>query len=179
MLVVLVVDALPHDVFPRVLLLLQRENVPDEELLQLLVGEVDAQLLKAGRERIFFSRAHEDGEKWRNVTHRKSHKPVFGEILKAKDVEQADGRQELFRFLVLVVNRRVDFVHDPNEKFPVNCLEMTQRAVYLSRLSEGKGSVHPGHVGGKKKRRINSHLQFHDNRMMDCGWKLENPEGYK
>lgn len=41
-LVVLVVDARPHDVFPRVLLLLQLENVPDKELLQLLVGEIDA-----------------------------------------------------------------------------------------------------------------------------------------
>lgn len=53
MLVVLVVDALPHNVFPRVLLLLQGENVPDEELLQLLIGKVDAQLLEAGGERIF------------------------------------------------------------------------------------------------------------------------------
>lgn len=53
MLVVLVVDALPDDVFPRILLLLQRENVPDEELLQLLIGEVDAQLLEAGGERFF------------------------------------------------------------------------------------------------------------------------------
>lgn len=115
-------------------------------------------------------------------THRKCRKPVLGEILKAKDVEQADGPLDLFRFrfLVLLVNGGVDFVHDPNEKFPVNCLEMTQRAVYLLRLSEGKGSVRPGQVGWKKKKKKkNSHLQFHDNRMMDCGWKLENPEGYK
>lgn len=46
-LVVLVVDALPHDVLPSVLLLLQLEHVSDEELLQLLVGVVDAELLKA------------------------------------------------------------------------------------------------------------------------------------
>lgn len=89
----------------------------------------------------FFSQPHEGGEKWQNVTHRKYRKPVFGEILKAKDVEQADGLWDLFCFLMLLVNGRVDFVHDPNEKFPVNCLEMTPRAVYLSRLSEGKGSV--------------------------------------
>lgn len=46
-LVVLVVDVLPNDVFAGVLLLLQLENVPDEELLQLLVGVVDAQLFEA------------------------------------------------------------------------------------------------------------------------------------
>ena len=46
-LVVLVVDALPNDVFTGVLLLLQLEDVLDEELLQLLIGKVDAQLLKA------------------------------------------------------------------------------------------------------------------------------------
>lgn len=38
---------LPVDVLQVVLLLLQLEDVPDEELLQVLVGEVDAQLLKA------------------------------------------------------------------------------------------------------------------------------------
>lgn len=79
--------------------------------------------------------------------HGKYRKPVFGEILKAKDVEQADGLLNLFCFLTLLVNGRVDFVHDPNEKFPVNCLEVTQRAVYLWWPSEGQGSVHPGQVG--------------------------------
>ncbi len=49
--VVLVVDVLPNDAFTGVLLLLQLENVPDEELLQLLVGKVDAQLLKAAQNR--------------------------------------------------------------------------------------------------------------------------------
>lgn len=46
-LVVLVVDVLPDNVFTGVLLLLQLENVLDEELLQLLVGVVDAQLFEA------------------------------------------------------------------------------------------------------------------------------------
>lgn len=46
-LVVFVVNVLPNNVFTGVLLLLQLENMPDEELLQLLIGEVDAQLLKA------------------------------------------------------------------------------------------------------------------------------------
>ena len=41
------VDELPLDAFLLVLLLLQHEHVLVEELLQLLVGEVDAQLLKA------------------------------------------------------------------------------------------------------------------------------------
>lgn len=47
MLVVLIVNMLPNYVFTGVLLLLQLENVLDEELLQLLIGIVDAQLLKA------------------------------------------------------------------------------------------------------------------------------------
>ena len=46
-LVVLVVDVLPNNVFTSILILLQLENVLDEELLELLVGEVDAQLLEA------------------------------------------------------------------------------------------------------------------------------------
>lgn len=38
---------LPNNVFTGVLFLLKLEDVLDEELLQLLIGEVDAQLLKA------------------------------------------------------------------------------------------------------------------------------------
>ena len=41
------VDEDPVDALPLVLLLLQHEHVLVEELLQLLVGEVDAQLLQA------------------------------------------------------------------------------------------------------------------------------------
>lgn len=47
LLVVLIVDACPHDVFSSVLFLLQPEHVLDEELLQLLVGKVDAELFEA------------------------------------------------------------------------------------------------------------------------------------
>lgn len=50
-LVVFVVNALPNDVFTGVLLLLQLENMLDKELLQLLIGKVDAQLLKATKVR--------------------------------------------------------------------------------------------------------------------------------
>ena len=45
-LVVVVIDVLPDDVLAGVLVLLQLEDVLHKELLQLLVGEVDAQLLK-------------------------------------------------------------------------------------------------------------------------------------
>jgi hypothetical protein len=41
------VDELPVDALARILLLLEREHVMVEKLLQLLVGQVDAQLLKA------------------------------------------------------------------------------------------------------------------------------------
>lgn len=47
-LVVLVLHVRPDNVFPHVLVLLQLEDVPDKELLQLLIGKIDAQLLKAG-----------------------------------------------------------------------------------------------------------------------------------
>lgn len=42
-------DVLPVDVFQVVLLLLQLEDVTHEELLQVLVGEIDAELLEAAR----------------------------------------------------------------------------------------------------------------------------------
>lgn len=44
-------DVLPVDVFQVVLLLLQLEDVTHKELLQVLVGEVDAELLKAAGKR--------------------------------------------------------------------------------------------------------------------------------
>lgn len=45
-------DVLPADVLQVVLLLLQLEDVPHEELLQVLVGKVDAELLETtGRKR--------------------------------------------------------------------------------------------------------------------------------
>lgn len=49
-LVVLVVDVRPEDVLTGILILFKLENMLDEELLQLLVGEVDAELLKAVRQ---------------------------------------------------------------------------------------------------------------------------------
>ena len=50
-------DVLPVDVLQVVLLLLQLEHVTHKELLQVLVGEVDAQLLKAAEAG--------GGERWR------------------------------------------------------------------------------------------------------------------
>lgn len=47
-------------------------------------------------------------------------KPVVVEVLKAEDVEQADGLLDLIRVLV---NDRVDFVHHPDEKLSVDSLE--------------------------------------------------------
>lgn len=46
-LVVLKFDVFPHDVLFQVLLLLQLEDVAHKELLQLLVGKINAQLLEA------------------------------------------------------------------------------------------------------------------------------------
>lgn len=60
-LVVLVLDVLPNNVFTGILVLLQLENVPDEELLQLLVSKVDAQLLKAANSPTHSTRGKNDG----------------------------------------------------------------------------------------------------------------------
>lgn len=46
-LVVLVFNVLPNNVLSTVLILLKLENMLDKELLKLLIGKVDAQLLKA------------------------------------------------------------------------------------------------------------------------------------
>lgn len=46
-LIVTKVDVIPHNVLFQVLLLLQLEDVTHEELLELLIGKVNAQLLKA------------------------------------------------------------------------------------------------------------------------------------
>ena len=54
------VDELPLDVLLAVLLLLQHKHVVVEELLQLLIGEVDAELLK---------RVHHENLKTSNVQH--------------------------------------------------------------------------------------------------------------
>ena len=48
-LVVLEGDGAPHHALPEVLLLFQLKDVPHEELLELFVGQVDAQLLEAGK----------------------------------------------------------------------------------------------------------------------------------
>lgn len=50
-LVVTKADIVPHHVLSQVLILLQLEDVPHKELLQLLVGKVNAQLLKTVKTR--------------------------------------------------------------------------------------------------------------------------------
>lgn len=83
----MVVDARPDDVFPRVLLLLQLENVPDKELLQLLVGKIDAQLLEAGGEQNSTDvKKHQTKNVYR-MSQMVAQKPVVVEVLKAEDVE--------------------------------------------------------------------------------------------
>lgn len=83
----MVVDARPDDVFPRVLLLLQLENVPDKELLQLLVGKIDAQLLEAGGEQNSADVTKRQTKKCVRMSQMVVQKPVVVEVLKAEDVE--------------------------------------------------------------------------------------------
>lgn len=61
-LVVFVVNVLPDNVLTGILILLQLENVLDEELLQLLIGKVDAQLLEAATVRQM--QQHMRKERW-------------------------------------------------------------------------------------------------------------------
>lgn len=54
-------------------------------------------------------------------------KPVFIEILKAKDVKQAYCLLGVFSLFRLRVNHFVDLVHNPNEKSSINRLVVQQR----------------------------------------------------
>ena len=97
-------DVLPVDVLQVVLLLLQLEDVTHEELLQVLVGEVDAQLLEAagGREVYYLQPC----APMRPSSYREEFSfcvcvcvcvvPVDREVLKAEDVQQSDGASEDF-----------------------------------------------------------------------------------
>lgn len=83
----MVVDACPGNAFPRILLLLQFKNVPNKELLQLLVGKIDAQLLKADGKQNLANVTKHLTEKYAKVPQELVQKPVVIEVLKAKDVE--------------------------------------------------------------------------------------------
>ena len=55
--------SLPSDAFPPILFLLQLEDVLVEVELQLLIGKVDAQLLKT----VHFKVLGNDGKEWSNM----------------------------------------------------------------------------------------------------------------
>jgi len=93
-LVILEVDSLPFNSFLLILVLLQSEHVLIELLLKLLVGVVNAQLLKT----------------------------IFGENFKSKDIEEANEAVLLLIsaglcFIAHVFgDLSVDLLHDPREK---------------------------------------------------------------
>lgn len=50
--------------------------------------------------------------------------PVHSEVLKAKDVKEADGSPDTFEFLGRrSVNCSIDLLHDPHKKPPINSLQ--------------------------------------------------------
>ena len=50
--------------------------------------------------------------------------PVHSEVLKAKDVKEADGSPDTFEFLGRrSVNCSIDLLHDPHKKSPINSLK--------------------------------------------------------
>ena len=94
LLIVYKLDVMPIDCLVVVLLLLHLENVLDEELLQVLVGVVDAELLER----------------------------VGSEVFEAEDVENADGGLILPVDHVWLCDGRVDLPDDVNEEAPINSL---------------------------------------------------------
>ena len=50
--------------------------------------------------------------------------PVYSEVLKAKDVKEADGSPDTFEFLGRrSVNCSIDLLHNPHKKPPINSLQ--------------------------------------------------------
>lgn len=66
--------------------------------------------------------------------------PVFIKILKAKDVQQAYRLLGDFRLFWLCVNYGVDFVNNPNEKSPINCLQIKQKCSHTSAVLHTTGT---------------------------------------
>ena len=83
--------------------LFKLEDVTHEELLQVLIGVVDAELLKT----------------------------VLAEVLKAEDVEQTDRLAVVHRVRLGLKNGRVDLVDDPDEHAPVHALH--ERVAHVDR----------------------------------------------
>lgn len=123
-LVVTELQVSPLHILFQVLLLLQLEDVADEVLLQRLVGKVDAQLLKAahGGQSARVRAQSRGPDVWGRRNKRPS--PVCAKVLKAKDIQQADGQEERFdAFRQTFVDDAVDFPHDPNKQFVVDRLK--------------------------------------------------------
>lgn len=123
-LIVAELDVFPHNVLLQVLLLLQLEDVAHEELLQLLVREINAQLLEAVKQHVDSCSALSNTTVligWRMCEDKSW--PVADEVLKAKDIEQADGQEGGFGvFNQPLIDDTVDFPNDPYEQLVVDCL---------------------------------------------------------
>ena len=109
-LVVLELDVLPGDPLLDVQLLLRLKHAREEELLQLLVGEVDAELLEG----------------------------VVLEVLKAEDVEQTDIRQ-LGRLLA-AGKVAVNLGDDPVEQMGIDRLRARDANVRPSAMGSARGT---------------------------------------
>lgn len=121
------VDVIPRNAFLLVLLLFQLEDVANEELLQLLVGKINAQLLEAVQRRgdicLVLSDCSAAIRLLRMMCEEMSW-PVCFEVLKAKDIKQADGQEGGFgAFGHPLIDDTVDFPNDPYEQLIVDCLK--------------------------------------------------------
>lgn len=103
-------DGLPLDSLFGVLLLLELENVLVEVELQVLVGVVDAQLLKT----VFLYQTSVNLS-FIFVTRAERKLKTYGEVLETEDVEDVDRCGSF-----ALVDDRIDAIHQPSEKRTAN-----------------------------------------------------------
>lgn len=127
-------DVIPHNALFQVLLLFQLEDVANKELLQLLVGKINAQLLEAVQRRGDICSVLSDCSAaicllWRMCEEMSW--PVCVEVLKAKDIKQADGQEGGFgAFGQPLIDDTVDFPNDPYEQLIVDCLKDQKQVTF-------------------------------------------------
>lgn len=112
-LVIRVADGLPLDPLFGVFLLLQLENVLVKVELQVLVGVIDAQLLKA----VFLYFNPIDFNDYSNHMgmYQRQERESYWEVFEAKDVENVDGDGPFS-----LVDDRVDSIHQPAKQGAVS-----------------------------------------------------------
>jgi len=111
-------DVLPADIFLIVFLLFQLENVPHEELLQILVGVVDAKLFETIWSQTLDSVIPLLSSQFL---------PVDAKVFKSKDIQYSDGARVHF---VGFADGTVQLSNNPDEQSPVNTFSKCISNIY-------------------------------------------------